>query len=211
MSLDKRIDYETQGFDAAEADLDPLRQWRVWFDQAVDAGCVEPNAFVLSTVGDDGVPDSRNVLARGADDRGIVFFTNYTSAKSRDLIARPVASAVFSWLAVHRQVKLRGSIERVTAAESDAYFASRPRNSQIGAWASPQSTVIPDRAALERLVAEVEARFAGVDIPRPEHWGGWRLVPSSVEFWQGRPSRLHDRIRYSRSASGTWLIERLAP
>jgi len=210
VSLDRRIDYETHGFDAAEADADPLRQWRLWFDQAVEAECVEPNAFVLSTIGDDGIPDSRNVLARGADEQGIVFFTNYTSAKSQHLIARPVASAVFSWLAVHRQVKLRGRVERVSAAESDAYFASRPRNSQIGAWASPQSRVIANRSELEALVSSVEARFEGADIPRPEHWGGWRIVPEMVEFWQGRPSRLHDRIRYRR-LSQEWVIERLAP
>lgn len=213
MSLDKRIEYETQGFDIVEAAADPLVQWRTWFDQAVEAGCVEPNAFVFSTVGEDGIPDSRNVLARGADVRGIVFFTNYTSSKSRDLAARPVGSGVFSWLAVHRQVKLRGIVEQVSAQESDDYFATRPRNSQIGAWASPQSQVIANRAELEQRVAAVEERFGVGPIPRPPHWGGWRIVPTMVEFWQGRPSRLHDRVRYRRSspASTQWVIERVAP
>lgn len=213
MSLDKRIEYETQGFDLADAHRDPLVQWRTWFDQAVGANCVEPNAFVVSTVGDDGIPDSRNVLARGADTRGIVFYTNYTSSKSRDLTVRPVASAVFSWLAVHRQVKLRGMVERVTERESDDYFASRPRNSQIGAWASPQSQVIADRAELEARVREVEQRFGDGPISRPPHWGGWRIVPVMVEFWQGRPSRLHDRIRYRRATvdESAWVLERIAP
>jgi pyridoxamine 5'-phosphate oxidase len=166
--------------------------------------------MTLGTVDAEGVPDSRIVLVRAADARGFTFFTNYESAKSRQLEARPVASAVFSWLDLHRQVRVRGTVERVTASESDEYFATRPRGSQIGAWASPQSEPIADRAELDRLVAEVTARFDGVDVPRPPHWGGWLLVPSEIEFWQGRPSRLHDRLRYHRSAAA-WHVTRLAP
>ena len=158
-----------------------------------------------------GMPDARNVLARGADDRGIVFYTNYESAKSHQLLSNPAAAAVFSWLALHRQVKLRGTVEAVAPSESDAYFASRPRQSQLGAWASPQSQVLADRAELEARLAAAVARFGDGVIPRPAHWGGWRIVPDVVEFWQGRPSRLHDRICYRRGADGAWTIERLAP
>ena len=171
----------------------------------------EPNAMTLGTVDADGTPDARIVLVRGADERGFAFFTNYSSVKSRQLEALGAASAVFSWLDLHRQVRVRGRVERLDDASSDAYFASRPRPSQIGAWASPQSEVIADRAELERLVAAVEERFAGSDdVPRPPHWGGWLLVPEVFEFWQGRPSRLHDRLRYCRDGA-TWQIARLAP
>jgi len=211
VSLHDRFDYETPGLEPQDVAADPLEQWWRWFREAQAAGCTEPNAMVVSTVDDDGVPDSRYVLVRGADERGVVFYTNYESVKSRHLDERPVAAGVFGWLEMHRQVRLRGAVERVSAAESDAYFASRPRDSQLGAWASPQSEVIASRAELEARLADVTARFDEGEIPRPPHWGGWRLVPSTAEFWQGRPSRLHDRLRYTRAAPGQWTIVRLAP
>lgn len=214
---DRRVQYETAGLDVADLRPDPISQWQHWYEQAEEAGCVEPNAMVLTTVDLDGAPDSRYVLARGVSAAGITFFTNYESSKSRQLDNDPRAAALFTWLQLHRQMKIRGTVSRVSAADSDAYFATRPRSSQVGAWASPQSQVLADRAELDARVAEVEARFAGVEIlPRPQNWGGWLLTPTEAELWQGRPSRLHDRFRYRQLTSagdgdGTWITDRLAP
>ena len=207
---DRRVQYETAGLDVDDLDLRPMRQLAAWYRDAEAAGVTEPNAMTLTTVAADGSPDARVVLARGLDDEGIVFYTNHRSAKGRQLGDGAPVAVVFAWLDLHRQVRLRGTASKVADEISDRYFAGRPRESQLGAWASPQSEEIDSRAALDRRLAEVTARFEGIDVPRPPHWGGYLVVPETVEFWQGRPSRLHDRFRYTRDADD-WRIARLAP
>lgn len=196
-----------------EADLADswLAQLRLWFDTAAaDPEVPEANAIQLATVAADGRPAVRTVLAKGIDERGIVFYTNYESAKARELAAHPYAAAVFVWLAQQRQVRLTGAVAKVDRAETEAYFAGRPRESQLGAWASPQSQVVESRAALDELADAAAARFGVGPVPTPPHWGGYRLRPDAVEFWQGRPGRLHDRIRFRRTGD-EWVHERLAP
>ena len=213
MSLrDRRVQYETAGLERTDLDVDPIVQWNIWYEGAASAGVAEPNAMTVSTIDKYSAPDSRVVLARSVDKNGFVFYTNYDSAKSLQLITNPVASAVFAWLDLHRQVRVRGTVQRVSEQQSDEYFASRPRESQIGAWASPQSQVIPDRNFIEARLTEVREKFGDGQIARPETWGGWCIVPTTIEFWQGRPSRLHDRFIYTRSTDDShWRIERLAP
>ena len=213
MSLrDRRVQYETAGLERTDLDVDPIVQWNIWYEGAASAGVAEPNAMTVSTIDKHSAPDSRVVLARSVDKNGFVFYTNYDSAKSLQLIANPVASAVFAWLDLHRQVRVRGTVQQVSEQQSDDYFASRPRESQIGAWASPQSQVIPDRNFIEARLIEFREKFGDKQISRPKTWGGWCIVPTTIEFWQGRPSRLHDRFVYTRSNSDSpWRIERLAP
>ena len=187
----------------------PLPLFKLWFDQAVRAECPEPNSMTLATADKAGNPSARIVLLKGADQDGFTFFTNYESQKGKDLAIRPQAALLFHWHELERQVRIQGLVERVSVAESDEYFHSRPSASRIGAWASPQSSAIPNREFLEEAEKRFKAKFGDAP-PRPEHWGGYRLRPTEIEFWQGRPSRLHDRIHYKLDES-TWRVNRLAP
>ncbi len=206
---EQRKSYELDALEEAAAAADPQRQFETWMDEACAAKVPEPNAMTLATVGADGRPSTRIVLIKGSDARGIVWFTNYDSRKGRELAAHPFAALQFHWVQLERVVRIEGRVERVDDAESDAYFASRPLDSRIGAWASPQSEVIASRGVLVANAARYAAKFL-LNPPRPPHWGGYRLKPDTWEFWQGRRSRLHDRLRYS-SSGGTWTRERLAP
>ncbi len=210
-----RREYGDRGLDTPDLEPDPVSMFRRWLDETVASGLHEPNAMVVSTVSADGRPSSRMVLLKGVDEAGFVFFTNYDSRKAEEIEARPQVSLLFPWQDLQRQVRVEGTASRVSREESEAYFASRPRESQLGAWASPQSRVVASRSALDERYGGVLAQFADVDdVPLPPCWGGFRVAPDAVEFWQGRTGRMHDRLRYRRTEPdphAPWTVDRLAP
>ena len=208
---DIRREYMLAGL--SEGDLEPnaLGQFQKWFQETLQAGVVEPNAAVLATADASGTPSARLILVKGIDDRGFSFFTNYESHKGRELAQNPKAALVFPWIELERQVCITGSISRLSREEAAAYFKVRPRGSRLSAWASKQSQVIRSRAELEERVKQLERQYPGEEIPLPPNWGGYLLAPREIEFWQGRPNRLHDRLRYARQPDNTWRIERLSP
>ena len=209
---DLRQNYTLAGLSEADLDADPLKQFGVWFQQALDADLIEPNAMTLATATPDGKPTARIVLLKGVNQGGFVFYTNYESQKGQQLIANPYAALVFLWDKLERQIRIEGEVEKLATEESEAYFHSRPKASQLGAWASAQSRVITNRQVLEQQLADLETKYKGdATIPLPEHWGGFRVIPNRIEFWQGRPSRLHDRLIYDLQADGSWQIARLSP
>ncbi len=211
--MDKSEPKQYGTFQLLEKDLDadPFRQFGRWFDTASSAGFVHPEAFTLATVSADGLPSARMLLLKGYDENGFVFFTNSESRKGEDLRINSKAAMCFWWDKLERSVRIEGTVHIVTGTEADLYFATRPRGSQIGAWTSPQSRVIESREYLDDIYRRIELEYADMDIPRPGYWNGYRLVPVSIEFWQGRPNRLHDRLRYRKHRDGRWIIERLAP
>ena len=209
---DLRQNYTLAGLTENDLNSDPVKQFELWFQQALDADLIEPNAMTIATATTDGKPSARIVLLKGVSDRGFVFYTNYESQKGQELIANPNAALVFLWNKLERQVRIEGKVEKLSPQESEEYFHSRPKASQIGAWTSDQSRVIPSRKVLEQKQAELQEQYAGeAEIPLPRHWGGFRVVPARIEFWQGRPSRLHDRLVYELQPDRSWSIERLAP
>lgn len=208
---DMRKDYTLAGLREKDLAKNPFRQFERWFQEAEAAKIPEPNAMTLATTGREGRPAARTVLLKGCDGRGFVFYTNYESRKGRELDAHPRAALLFPWVAMERQITVEGPVARVTREESAAYFHSRPRASQLAAWASPQSTAVAGRTVLEESFRMIGKKYEGRAVPLPPNWGGFRLTPETVEFWQGRRSRLHDRLRYRREAGGDWVVERLAP
>jgi pyridoxamine 5'-phosphate oxidase len=206
----KRREYISIPIDESSVDVDPIRQFDLWFDEVLNAGQPDPEAMTLSTTTADGVVSARVVLLRDFDQRGFVFFTNYNSRKARELAANPRAALTFFWFSHDRQVRIEGTVEKITKQESEEYFQTRPRGSQLGAWASPQSDEISDRHVLEESMDEIERRFQNMPVPCPPFWGGYRVRPEKIEFWQGRVNRLHDRILYTLHDS-VWRISRLAP
>ena len=205
-----RKEYTRAGLDRADMKPDPLLQFHQWFEETLAADLHEPNAMIVATATPDGRPSARTVLLKGYDERGFVFYTNYEGRKAGELDANPACALLFYWGELERQVRIEGRATRLSNSESDAYFASRPRGSRLGAWASEQSRPVEDRSVLEERVRELEARYEGREIPRPPFWGGYRVEPEVFEFWQGRENRLHDRISYRRDG-GTWRLERLQP
>jgi pyridoxamine 5'-phosphate oxidase len=206
-----RESYTKGGLGERDLRKNPFEQFRLWFEQAQAAQIVEPNAMTLATATPDGIPSARMVLLKGFDERGFAFFTNYESQKGRELAENPHAALVFYWAELERQVRITGTVTKTSPEESEAYWSTRPVASQIGAWVSEQSTVVPNRKVLEEQVAALEKWYEAVEIPIPPYWGGYRVAPETIEFWQGRPNRLHDRIRYTKTGEGKWQIERLAP
>lgn len=207
---DLRLNYTRQSLLEADIHPDPIQQFQTWFDQAIAANLLEPNAMTLATATSNGMPSARIVLLKAVDPRGFVFYTNYNSQKGQELTANPQAALVFLWGELERQVRIEGAVEKIADGETEAYFHSRPKSSQLGAWASAQSCVIPNREVLEQRLVDLTQKYHDKAVPRPLHWGGFRVVPRAIEFWQGRPSRLHDRLRY-RLETDNWMIERLSP
>lgn len=208
---DIRKDYTKKELNINAVNSDPILQFKIWFDEAVQAKVLEPNAMTLSTISANGFPSSRIILLKGIEENGFSFYTNYNSRKAKEIAENPKVASNFFWPELERQVRIEGVIEKTSEEVSDIYFKSRPRGSQIGAWASPQSTLIEGRDILQDRFKEIEEQFAGKDVPRPKHWGGYIILPQKIEFWQGRASRLHDRILFTQKKDHSWVVSRLAP